>query len=230
MVAQVRQMVNGGVVTALILSAVSPSLAASPQLQKKRVDPASIASFTPAAADPRAAASFTRGGLSQSGFRFTPSVALGARRAVTVAVRARPTRANVDRVAMAAPVSAIAPSAYNLGVAIGWKQFALSGDVARIDTGLLPGGRESADLALSYSDRRWSTRLQLGAERNLGETVRVAGLERGYSLDLGGSYALTKRLEVTGGVRYRMQRDGLDRLADERRDSQAVYIGTAFRF
>jgi hypothetical protein len=38
-------------------------------------------------------------------------------------------------------------------------------------------------------------------------------------------------LDVTGGVRYRVARDRLEPLAqDDRRDSQAVYIGTAVRF
>ena len=155
---------------------------------------------------------------------------LGSRRAVTVAVRARSTRTGLDRLALAMPVTTLAPEAYNVGVAIGWKRFALSGDVAHIDTGLTPGSRESADLALSYAGRRWSTRLQVATDRNLGETLHVAGLDQGVSVDLGGSYSLTRRLDVTGGVRYRMQRDRFDSLADERRDSQAVYIGTAFRF
>jgi hypothetical protein len=35
---------------------------------------------------------------------------------------------------------------------------------------------------------------------------------------------------VTGGVRYKIQHDRLEPLTDQRRDSQAVYIGTAFRF
>jgi hypothetical protein len=41
---------------------------------------------------------------------------------------------------------------------------------------------------------------------------------------------LTRNLDVTGGVRYKIQEDRLQPLADNRRDSQAVYIGTAFRF
>jgi hypothetical protein len=31
-------------------------------------------------------------------------------------------------------------------------------------------------------------------------------------------------------VRYKVQQDRLEALTDARRDSQAVYIGTAFRF
>jgi hypothetical protein len=35
---------------------------------------------------------------------------------------------------------------------------------------------------------------------------------------------------VTGGVRYNIERDRLTTLQDDRRDSQAVYVGTAFKF
>jgi hypothetical protein len=44
------------------------------------------------------------------------------------------------------------------------------------------------------------------------------------------SYQIARNLDVTGGVRYKIQRDRLEPLADQRRDSQAVYVGTAFRF
>ncbi len=51
-----------------------------------------------------------------------------------------------------------------------------------------------------------------------------------YSLDMGGSYSLTRNLDVTAGVRYRSDRERLARIDDDRRNSQAVYLGTAFRF
>ena len=35
---------------------------------------------------------------------------------------------------------------------------------------------------------------------------------------------------LTGGVRYNIERDNLSALQDQRRDSQAVYVGTAFKF
>ncbi|MBA3835318.1 MAG: hypothetical protein H0X53_05665 [Sphingomonas sp.] len=49
-------------------------------------------------------------------------------------------------------------------------------------------------------------------------------------MDLGGSYALNRRLSVTGGVRYKVEHDRLSALSDDRIDSQAVYVGTAFKF
>ncbi|HWW65497.1 MAG TPA: porin [Sphingomonadaceae bacterium] len=227
-------------IAALALSALAfgPVFAAS--TTSRRVAPAprfslsapgSLGSFTPAAADPKLAASFSRSGIGGgSGFRFTPAASPGSRRAVTVAVRARATtKEEAERTASITPM-AITPTAYNLGVSVGWKRFALTGDVAKVDTGILPGGREAADVALSYSGHKWSTRLKVAADRASGEQPRLIGNDEAYSVDLGGSYALTRNLEVTGGMRYRLQRDRLAQFSDDRRDAQAVYIGTAFRF
>ncbi|USI74288.1 hypothetical protein [Sphingomonas morindae] len=192
----------------------------------------SIGSFTPAAADPRLAMSFGRAGLmGGSGFRFTPSSTPGSSRRVTVAVRARAnTPEQAERQAMAGQGAGVAPSAYNLGVALGWKRFAVTSDYAKVDLGAVPGSRESADIALSYAGRRWSTRLALAAERALGDVPHLVDNDRNVSVDLGGSYSINNRLDVTGGVRYRVDRDRFQVVDDSRRDSQAIYIGTAFRF
>ena len=55
--------------------------------------------------------------------------------------------------------------------------------------------------------------------------------DEAYSLDVGGAYRIGRNIDVTAGARYRISRDRLDPVSrDDRRDSQAVYIGTAFRF
>jgi hypothetical protein len=192
-----------------------------------------IGSFTPASADPRLAAAFARSGMSSSGFRFTPAGLTGrSSRAVMVAVRARSTssRAEAEGIAAAAPLSSITPMAYNLGVAVGWKQFAVSGDVVKTDLGLLQGGREGVDVGVSYSAKRWSTRLQLAADRPTPSTPRLVGPGESVSLDVGGSYSIARNIDLTAGLRYKSERDRLQPLTDNRRDSQAVYIGTAFKF
>ena len=51
-----------------------------------------------------------------------------------------------------------------------------------------------------------------------------------YSVDLGGAFDITRRIAVTGGVRYNVERERNAVVADNRRDSQAVYVGTAFKF
>lgn len=228
-------MKRGGIVMAalslaLVPALAGPVLAGTTQLHKKHAPlqqqpSGSIGSFTPAAADSHFAGSFGRAGLSASGFRFTPS---GGSRRVTVAVRARAsTPQQAERTAL---VGGITPYAYNLGVSVGWKRFAITSDYSKVDLGPVPGGREATDVAVSYAGKRWSTRLALGADRSLNDAPRLLDAERGVSVDLGGSYSISNRLDVTGGVRYKMERDRLQMIADDRRDSQAVYIGTAFRF
>lgn len=230
-----------GSAAAVTVLSLYPAFAAQ-DTQRQRLTPrkavslnarGGIGSFTPASADPRLAASFARAGMTSSGFRFTPSTAADGRsRAVTVAVRARSsiTRADAERIASAAPPVSITPIAYNLGVAVGWKSFALSGDVSRIDTGPLPGGREAVDVGVSYTGKKFSARVQAGADRpTQGQPTLIEG-GKAYSVDLGTSYSLTRNLDVTAGVRYRSERDRLLPTTDDRRDSQAVYIGTAFKF
>lgn len=195
-----------------------------------------IGTFTPASADPRLAALFARSGLDTSGFRFTPSDARrDSSNTVTVAVRARSTRSTalVDRTT---PVPAstvnLTPIAYNMGAAVGWRHFALSGDVAKVDLAGLPGSRESADVGVSYNGKRFSGQVKAGADRPLPNGPKLIEEPPAYSIDVGGSYSLTRRLDVTAGVRYKAERDRLTTQPDDvtRGDSQAVYIGTAFRF
>jgi len=50
------------------------------------------------------------------------------------------------------------------------------------------------------------------------------------AVDVGGAFSLSRRVALTGGVRYEVDRDKLNALKDERRDGQAVYVGTAFKF
>jgi len=196
----------------------------------------SLPSFTPANADPKLAAALAGKSLSLGDFTFTPAPAKGRPSQVRVAIRARVATPTDARVAQAsiptAAVSALTPTTYNLGLAVGWRHFAVSGDVSKIrspDPAF--GGRESAMVGVSYSlNNRLSTRVAVGADRATGNPV--AGLRQGnnVSLDVGSSYSLSRHIAVTGGVRYNIERDRLSALQDDRRDSQAVYIGTAFKF
>jgi len=193
-----------------------------------------LGGFTPSSADPRLAAVFARGGLGNRGFRFTPAE-VRPDRAVTVAVRARtargPADASGDRaLASAAPSVGLAPIAYNLGVGVGWRRFAIQADAARVELPGQGGGREALDVGVSYSLPKFSTRVQATADRPTPESPRAINNMNSYSLDVGSSYSLTRNLDVTAGVRYRADRERLTNRLDDRRDSQAVYLGTAFRF
>jgi hypothetical protein len=204
----------------------------TPRTAKRSLAPRIGGSFTPSASDPKLAALFARSGLDPSGFRFTPAESRNGNRAVTVAVRARSSQNGRDstRVAMASPTVGMTPIAYNLGVSVGWKRFAVSGDVAKVDLGAIPGSREAADVALSYSGNKFSGRLSASTDRALPGLPRNVVEAPSYSLDVGGSYSLTRNIDLTAGMRLKSERDRLARVADDRRDSQAVYVGTAFRF
>jgi hypothetical protein len=231
----VTGMAGGALVAAAALVLPSALGAAPSRVQPRRAPMATamLGTFTPVAADPRLAAMFARGGIDTGTFRFTPAEVRPSSRAVTVAVRARSNR-GPDRtrslVAAAEPVVGVAPIAYNLGVAVGWKRFAVAGDVARVDLAQRPGSREAADIALSYAGTRFSGRVKAAADRPFGDSPALVEAAPSYSVDLGGSYKLTRNLDVTAGVRYRADSERLTRLDTERRDSQAVYLGTAFRF
>jgi hypothetical protein len=201
-----------------------------------------IGSFTPAAADPQLAAALARSGLNATGFRFTPSDSGsdGNRHNVSVAIQARSANSRSagrddPRLADADPSASVrlAPIAYNLGVAVGWKRFAISGDVAHLDLGEEPGSRQTTDVGVSYTGHRVSARVNLQDDRPLANSgPALIQQAPSQTIDVGGSYSLTRNLDVTAGVRYKSEQDRnrLPELTDNRRDSQAVYIGTAFRF
>lgn len=226
-----RWMLGMGVAALSAATLVLAPADAAPR-RNRQAPVSSLGSFTPSAANPRLAAAMARSGnLSGREFRFTPSATPGGRRAVTVAIRTQAnTKAEAERTASIGTITTFTPSAYNLGVSIGWKQFALSGEIARVRGNILPGDREAMAVGLSYGLNRWRTRLGLAADRATGPEAGLVGEDKSYSVDLGGSYALTGNIELNGGIRYRAERDRLLPFSDERHDSQAVYVGTAFRF
>ena len=219
--------------------ALSPALATS--TGKKRPAPVSLSfdslsSFTPANADPKLAAALAGKSLSLTDFKFTPAPAKGRPSQVRVAIRARvdaPADAAVEQAsAPTAAVTALTPTSYNLGMAVGWRRFAVSGDVSKVKSADPAfGGRETAIVGVSYSlNNHLTTRVAVGADRATGNPVAALRQGNNVSVDVGSSYSLSRHIALTGGVRYNRERDRLTALQDDRRDSQAVYIGTAFKF
>ena len=217
---------------------LSPAFAATGA--KKRPSAVSLnletmSSFTPANADPKLAAALGGRGLSLTDFKFTPAPARGRPSQVRVAIRARSNAPSATRLAEASAgpsaVTALTPTSYNLGVAVGWRSFAVAGDVAKTkDANPALGGRETAIVGVSYSLKKFTGRVAVGADRAEGNPLPALRKGDKYSLDLGGSYSLSRRVALTGGVRYDVEKDRLSALTDQRRDSQAVYVGTAVKF
>jgi Gram-negative porin len=232
---------KAGVLAALAAGGLmlSPAFAASsakkrPAAVSLSADP--IFAFTPANADPKLAASVAGKGLSLTDFKFTPAPAKGRPSQVRVAIRARAAESGGNRLtdanAAAAPAAnSLSPVSYNLGVGVGWKRFAVAGDVAKTKEAVPAlGGRESAVVGVSYSLKKFTGRVAVGAERTAGAPLPALRKNDNVSFDLGGSYSLSRRVAVTGGVRYQIEHDRMAAIKDDRRDSQAVYIGTAFKF
>ncbi|WP_341631413.1 hypothetical protein [Sphingomonas agri] len=218
---------------------LSPAFAMS--APKKRAPAVSlsfdpVSSFTPANADPKLAAALAgKDQLPLSDFKFTPAPAKGRPSQVRVAIRARvvaPAQTQIAQAASTTAVNALTPTGYNLGVAVGWRRFAVAGDVAKVksaDPAL--GGRESAVLGVSYSlSNRLSTGVAVRADRATGSPAPALRQGDNVSVDVGSSYSLSRHIALTGGVRYNIERDRIPAFQDNRRDSQAVYVGTAFKF
>ena len=192
-----------------------------------------ITTFTPASADPRLAAAFAGRSAAIEDFKFTPAAAKDRPSQIRVAVRARglaptPTR-SVEAAALPA-ATALTAASFSLGAAVGWKRFALAGDAAKVaSTDSAIGDRKSAVVGVSYNLKKFTGRVALGAERGNG---RIAALSQpdNVSVDVGAAYNINRRVALTGGVRYRVDQDRVATLSDQRRDSQAVYVGTAFKF
>ena len=196
-----------------------------------------VFAFTPANADPKLAASIAGKSLSLTDFKFTPAPAKGRPSQVRVAIRARAAepggKSLTDAGAAAATTVAsnLAPVSYNLGVGVGWKRFAVAGDVSKVKEAVPAlGDRESAVVGVSYSLKKFTGRVAVGAERTKGQPLPALRKNDNVSFDLGGSYSLSRRVAVTGGVRYQIEHDRMAAIKDDRRDSQAVYVGTAFKF
>lgn len=222
--------------TALVVAALAlPAMAiAKPE---RRPPPVSISidrvsGFTPAATDPKLAAALASRGSAASDFKFTPAAPKGRPSQVRVAIRAEVPSLNARSADSTPTVNALTQASYNLGVAVGWRRFAVTGDIAKTASPAIAlGGKESAVVGVNYSlGKRVTGRVAASAERSDGTRAAALGSEQTYALDVGGAYSLTRNIAVTGGVRYRVDRDRDAALRDDRRDSQAVYVGTAFKF
>ena len=195
-------------------------------------------SFTPAQGDPRLAAALASRPALAADFGFTPAAAKRRPSQVRVAIRARaatPGQAALQAREIAtrsvAEGVALAPASYNLGVAVGWRHFAVTGDVAK-GTARNPalGTREGAAVGVNYNLKRFTGRVAASADRNGNEKAPVLANNSSYALDVGGAYNISSKVALTGGVRYKIEREKIATFSDQRRDSQAVYVGTAFKF
>lgn len=128
----------------------------------------------------------------------------------------------------------IAPTAFNLGVSRGYHNFAQNlvpaPETQKLD---LPDlGKYSLTTSAKPGDpSRLSPRIVVDEKQAAGRAPRTFAGDGEDQVDVGGSYRLTRNLNVTAGVRYSQQdRERLHPLTDGKQDNQAVYVGTQFRF
>ena len=207
----------------------------------------SFAALTPATIDPRLAelVAERRNGSARL-MRFTPAgVAERASRSVTVAIRIDEESARAISVRSgiasalqqaAGPAAVrIAPARYNLGVSRGYQNFAKA-PAPELSRALSEAGIPNlADFRPSPGARedesRFAARIEVEEEAKAGASPRTIDTRSDQAVDVSGSYRLTRNLDVTAGVRYSQERDRLAPLAEStQQDSQAVYVGTQFRF
>lgn len=193
-----------------------------------------VGRFTPATGDPVLLERYAR--LSEearANFRFTPALPRSENRAVTLVVRARARTLAATRAVETAredgpqPI-AITPVTYRLGSALGYSAFAPAVSRESVDIAALPAARRPADSTRRPS--RFDADMQLDSRSLPDASDRALDPDRVYSVDVTGSYRLSRNLDLTAGVRLERENDRLQPLTDERRDSQAVYVGTQFRF
>jgi hypothetical protein len=181
---------------------------------------------------PGAAGSASRLQSVERAFRFTPSGQADNRKALSLGVSTRVIAATTDRTRAAPPPESIAalPTSYNVDLSLAWKGFAVNTGFTHTEPGpmaLLSQRREAVDLGVSYRGKNWKTSLQGTAEEV--SPLLFAPIERRYSVEFGGAYAVAPRLSVTGGVRYKLAPETPSLLTPDRPD-QSVYLGTNFAF
>ena len=203
----------------------------------------SFAQFTPATVDPDLAQRVAKVARAK-GVRFTPAE-MGTRsnRSVTVAVRVDDQTARAISVRSALQSAAgdvgkgavaLAPTRYNLGVSRGYQTFAkqplkLPDTVSRVSMPDLASFRPSEGTAPAKPGR-FQSRIALEEEGKIGRAPNTLEGLGEQSVDLSGSYRVLRNLDVTAGVRLSQERDRIAPLTDSVQDSQAVYVGTQFRF
>jgi hypothetical protein len=232
-------LVLGGIPTA---SFALEALGASPQVGSN-----AAFHFTPVSVDPQMAR-FVAGHATGSNhlMRFTPAGVAGhGQRAITVAVRVdeEVARAIEVRSAIAAAQDEmagesavrIAPVRYNLGMLRGYQGIAQLAQPSvlskKLSDAAIPDLSTYRPAAPADDSSRLAPRIALQHEEKPGSEPRTQEALGKQSVDLAESYRLTRNLDVSAGVRYSQQHDRLTTLNERgQQDSQAVYIGTQFRF
>ena len=202
-----------------------------------------LGTFTPSGIDSRLAAKFASNARSINGrFPFTPAGVDAARsRTMTVAARTD-SPLTAGAVSIRNAIGSVEPGAnnavrltatdYRLTASRGWQGFALPSAVkVAAPSPLSELGKGSFRLdETGKRPSRFSTDIKLDQNKGVAQTTRGTSAAGDYSLNVGGSFSISRKIDVTAGVRYASERDRVIPAADDRKDSEAVYVGTKIRF
>ncbi len=223
---------------------IAPAFAAKSFEKAQATSQDWLGTFTPAGVDSRLAARFAataaRGGDQR--FPFTPARADQSRnRTMTVAARTdSPLTAGAVSIrnaigvveAGAGKTTRLAVTDYRLSASRGWQGFALPSApklAAPAPVSELGKGTFRLD-EKGNKPSKFSTNIKLDQNAAVAPPVRGSAAAGDYKLDVGGSFSISRKIDVTAGVRYASERDRVIPAADDRKDSEAVYVGTKIRF
>lgn len=229
----------------LVLSPVMVPAFAAKSLGEARVASKDwLNTFTPSGVDSGLAAKFSATRSSADGrFPFTLASADANRnRTIIVAARAN-SRLTAGAVSVRSAIAAVEPGAgngaarlssvdYRLTAAKGWQGFALPSTpklAARVPIMELGKGGFRLDES-TKKPSKFSTNIKLDQKSETATPARGDATAGDYKLDVGGSFSISRKIDVTAGVRYERENDRVLPSADNRKDSEAVYVGTKIRF
>lgn len=230
----------------LVLSPLMVPAVAAPAVNSAASLPSSgwFGSFTPAGVDSRLAAKYAEHArLGSTKFPFTPAgIVPGRNRTMTVAAR---TDAPLGAVSVRTAINAmeqgngnntlrLASTSYRLTASRGWQGFVLPGaQQLAPQKPLIEFGRTDfrLDDGAKGSKSKFSTDISVGKVETVAPPARGPSASGGdYNLKLGGAFSISKKVDLTAGVRYANEHDRLEPVAGNRNDAEAVYVGTKIRF
>lgn len=228
----------------LVLSPLMvPAFAAKSLGQVRAASNDWLNTFTPSGVDSRLAEKFAATSSASDGrFPFTPAGAgMNRNRTITVAARAN-SRLTAGAVSVRGAIAASEMGAgkglrlstvdYRLTASKGWQGFATPSTpklAAQVPLSELGKGNFRLD-ETAKKPSKFSTNIKLDQNREVAPPARGSAASGDYKLDVGGSFSISRKIDVTAGVRYASENDRVLPTADNRKDSEAVYVGTKIRF
>lgn len=222
---------------------VVPAFAASAMAQSGRISNDWLNTFTPAGVDSQLAEKFAEPSVADNG-RFPFTLAgrdANRKRTIIVAARAN-SRLTAGAVSVRGAIAAVEPGAgkslrlstidYRLTAAKGWQGFTLP-TTPKLSAVVPLSELGRGNFRLEDSAKKtgkFSTNIKLDQHKEAAPPARGSASTGEYKLDVGGSFSISRKIDLTAGVRYTSENDRAMPITDNRKDNEAVYVGTKIRF